>query len=152
MRAFGFALALWGSTLFAQNVDHGDVITPDVMNWQPASMFPPGAQVAMLVGNPGKPGDAVVMRLKFPPHFTIPPHIHPGPEIATVISGEIGTKGGTTVEKSARLLPAGTTWVYPPRHPHYAWTGDSEAVVQVQFTAPGGITYVNPADDPRRKK
>jgi hypothetical protein len=26
-----------------------------------------------------------------------------------------------------------------------------EAILQVQFTGPGGIDYINPADDPRKK-
>ena len=34
---------------------------------------------------------------------------------------------------------------------HYAWaTGDT--VVQVHAIGPWGITYVNPADDPRKAK
>ncbi len=90
------------------------------------------------------------MRIKFPPHFTMPPHTHPYAEVVTVVSGHIGTNGGTRAEKVGRLLPPGSLWVYPARHPHYAWTGDYEAVLQVQFTGPAGIEYINPADDPRR--
>jgi quercetin dioxygenase-like cupin family protein len=111
-----------------------------------------GVLVATLAGNPVATGDTVVMRIKFPPHFTMPPHTHPYSEVVTVVSGHIGTNGGTRAEKVGRLLPPGSLWVYPARHPHYAWTGDYEAVLQVQFTGPAGITYVNPADDPRRQK
>jgi hypothetical protein len=42
-------------------------------------------------------------------------------------------------------------WVYPAKHAHYAWTGKEEAILQVQFTGPGGIDYINLADDPRKK-
>ena len=42
-------------------------------------------------------------------------------------------------------------WVYPAKHAHYAWTGDGEAILQVQYTGPGGIEYINPADDPRKQ-
>ena len=31
------------------------------------------------------------------------------------------------------------------------WTGDEQAILQVQFIGPGGIDYINPADDPRKK-
>ena len=31
-------------------------------------------------------------------------------------------------------------------------TGPEEAVLQVQFTGPGGIDHVNPADDPRKAR
>jgi hypothetical protein len=49
------------------------------------------------------------------------------------------------------MLKVGSLWVYPARHAHYAWTGNEEAILQVQFTSPGGIDYINPADDPRKK-
>ena len=48
-------------------------------------------------------------------------------------------------------LKAGSLWVYPAKHAHYAWTGNEGAILQVQFTSPGGIDYINPADDPRKK-
>jgi hypothetical protein len=48
-------------------------------------------------------------------------------------------------------LKPGSLWVYPAKHPHYAWTGNEEGILQVQFVGPGGIDYVNPADDPRKK-
>ncbi len=92
------------------------------------------------------------MRIKFPPHFTMPPHTHPYSEVVTVVSGHVGTNGGTKAEKVGGLLPPGSLWLYPARHPHYAWTGDYEAVLQVQFTGPAGIEYVNPADDLGRRK
>lgn len=145
----GFALACCASAVYGQDVTHSAVIKPDTLKWQPSPIFPKGVLVASLIGDPAKTGDNVVLRVKFPANFIMPPHTHPGPEVVTVISGEIGTSSGTTVEKAGPLLPPGSMWVYPPRHPHYAWSGDKEAVVQVQFTAPGGMTYVNPADDPR---
>jgi hypothetical protein len=42
-------------------------------------------------------------------------------------------------------------WVYPAKQAHYAWTGNEGAILQVQFTSPGGIDYINAADDPRKK-
>ncbi len=39
----------------------------------------------------------------------------------------------------------------PPTHPHFAWTGGQEAVVQVHGYGPTDLTFVNPADDPRTK-
>jgi len=38
----------------------------------------------------------------------------------------------------------------PPRTPHYARTR-GETIIQLHGTGPWGITYVNPADDPRPK-
>ncbi|WP_247355923.1 cupin domain-containing protein [Bradyrhizobium sp. 160] len=81
----------------------------------------------------------------------MPPHTHPYSEVVTIISGDIGTSHGDTFEKKGELLKPGSLWVYPAKHSHYAWTGNEEAVLQVQFVGPGGIDYINPADDPRKK-
>jgi hypothetical protein len=69
----------------------------------------------------------------------------------TLISGSAGTSHGEKFEKNGEMLKPGALWVYPAKHAHYAWTGTEEAILQVQFIAPGGIDYVNPADDPRKK-
>jgi hypothetical protein len=49
------------------------------------------------------------------------------------------------------LLKPGSLWVYPAKHPHYAWTGTDGGVLQVQYIGPGGIDYINPEDDPQKK-
>ena len=143
-------LMLAGATL-AQDGRHTTVITPDAVQWAENPAFPKGVQIATLVGDPMKAGETVVQRIKFPPNFTMPPHTHPFSEVVTVISGNIGTNAGEKPEKKGDLLKPGAMWVYPAKHAHYAWTGDAEAVLQVQYTGPGGIDYVNPADDPRKK-
>jgi quercetin dioxygenase-like cupin family protein len=81
----------------------------------------------------------------------MPPHTHPYSEVVTVISGNIGTSHGETLEKKGELLKPGSLWVYPAKHPHFAWTENEEGILQVQFVGPGGIDYINPADDPRKK-
>jgi quercetin dioxygenase-like cupin family protein len=81
----------------------------------------------------------------------MPPHTHPYSEVVTIISGNVGTSHGEKFEKKGELLKPGSLWVYPARHAHYAWTGDEEGILQVQFVGPGGIDYVSPADDPRKR-
>lgn len=148
----GACVALCASPLTAQVARDTAVTAPDSLEWQANPAFPKGVLVATLVGNPAAAGDTVVMRIKFPPHFIMPPHTHPYSEVVTVVSGHVGTNGGAKAEKIGGLLPPGSLWVYPARHADYAWTGDYEAVLQVQFAGPAGIEYVNPADDPRRQK
>ena len=126
-------------------------VLPDALVWKTNPAFPQQVQIATLVGDPTKPGNTVVLRLKFPANFQMPPHTHPYAEVVTIISGNIGTNHGETVDRSGDLLHPGALWVYPAKHAHYAWTGNDEAILQVQFTGPGGIEYVNPADDPRKQ-
>jgi quercetin dioxygenase-like cupin family protein len=126
-------------------------VTPDTLTWKENPAFPKGVQIAILVGDPAKAGEVVVMRIKFPANFQMPPHTHPYSEVVTVISGTIGSTHGEKFEKKGEMLKPGSLWVYPAKHAHYAWTEDEEGILQVQFTGPGGIDYVNPADDPRKK-
>jgi quercetin dioxygenase-like cupin family protein len=126
-------------------------VTPDALTWKDNPAFAKGVQTVVLVGDPTKTGDVVVMRIKFPANFQMPPHTHLYSEVVTIISGNIGTSHGEKFEKNGELLKPGSLWVYPAKHAHYAWTGNEEGVLQVQFLGPGGIDYINPADDPRKK-
>jgi quercetin dioxygenase-like cupin family protein len=130
--------------------DHHVVITQDQLRWEDAKMLPPGAKVAVLEGDPFKEG-FFTMRLKFPAGYRIPPHFHPVPERVTVLSGTFHVGPGETFdEKGGKALPAGSYTIMPPQMRHFAWA-DDETVVQLSTIGPWGITYVNPADDPRKQ-
>jgi quercetin dioxygenase-like cupin family protein len=139
---------LVGSAL-AQDAMKGIVVTPDALTWKDNPALPKGAQVATILGDPTK-AEVVVQRVKLPPNYQIPPHTHPYVEIATVISGTYGTGEGEKLEKKDQMLKAGSLYTHPAKHPHYAWAGNEEAIVQIQYTGPAGIDYINPADDPRK--
>lgn len=51
--------------------------------------------------------------------------------------------------KTHALAP-GDVSIMQARTQHFAWTSE-ETVLQLHGTGPWGITYINPADDPRRK-
>lgn len=108
-----------------------------------------GAQTVILFGDPTK-ADTIVQRVKFPPHFKVPPHTHPYAEMVTVLSGTYWNAMGDDMEKGVMLNP-GSAFVLPANHIHRVWTGDEETILQITFTGPGGITFVNPDDDPRKK-
>jgi len=92
-------------------------VTPDALAWKENPAFPKGVQIATLVGDPTKAGDVVVLRIKFPPNFQMPPHTHPYSEVVTIISGNIGTSHGEKFEKKGELLKPGSLWVYPATTP-----------------------------------
>jgi quercetin dioxygenase-like cupin family protein len=142
-------IALAGPAL-AQDAMMGIVVKPDALTWKDSPILPKGAQFVTILGDPTK-AEMVVQRVKFPPNYQIPPHTHPFVEIATVISGTVGTGKGEKLEKTGEMLKAGSLYTHPAKHPHYTWTGSEEAIVQIQFTGPGGIDYINPADDPRKR-
>jgi hypothetical protein len=127
-------------------------LTPDKLQWQAAPpSLPPGAQVAMLEGNPARPG-YFCMRIRFPQNYSIPPHWHPNHERVTVISGTLFLGQGETFdEPSAQALTPGSYSTMPPRMRHYGYTRQP-AEIQLTTIGPWAINYLNPADDPRNKK
>ena len=88
-------------------------VTPDALTWKENPAFPKDVQIATLVGDPTKAGDVVVLRIKFPPNFQMPPHTHPYSEVVTLISGPVGTSHGEKFEKNGEMLKPGSMWVYP---------------------------------------
>lgn len=112
--------------------------------------LPAGAQLAVLHGDPGKPGP-FVMRLRFPAGYSVAPHWHPVTETVTIISGNLMFGMGDKADRSAaKPYGPGGFVVTGPKENHYAFT-DSGATIQVAAEGPFQITYVNPADDPRAK-
>jgi quercetin dioxygenase-like cupin family protein len=147
------ALALAGtaSTAPAQAAEEHKIVSPQEIQWGPApAVLPYGAEAAVLYGDPTKEG-LFALRLKLPAGYSVPPHTHPVQEVVTVISGTFRLGTGETANKSAaRALPAGSFFALPPGTAHYAST-DEETIVQISTVGPWGLTYVNPADDPRQK-
>jgi hypothetical protein len=93
-------LLLFVGAASAADVAHSNVIKPDTLTWKDNPAFPKGVKIAVLVGDPSKTGDTVVMRIKFPANFQMPPHTHPYSEVVTVISGHIGTNSGEKVDRT----------------------------------------------------
>ena len=121
------------------------------LKWAPSAVLPKGAEGAVLIGDPTKIGDIVVVRTKFPANYEVPAHTHPFTETITVISGSVGFGMGEKKDKTAPMAKPGAVFLNPANHAHTVWTGDEPAVIQVQYIGPGGIAFVNPADDPRKK-
>jgi len=128
------------------------VSTPDSIKWgDPPPILEPGAQFAVLSGNPTAAGPYVI-RLKMPDGYKVMPHWHPTTENVTVVSGEFHVGMGDKFEESGmHAMPAGSFVAMPPHMHHYA-VAKGETVVQVHGQGPFKLTYVNPSDNPAKKK
>lgn len=126
-------------------------VQADIYNWAAAPpVFPAGAQMAVLHGDPTKSGTFVV-RLRFPANYEVAAHYHPTDEHVTIISGEMSLGMGDKLDRAkADALKPGGYVALPAKMSHYVWT-DSGVVLQVQAEGPFALTYVNPADDPTRQ-
>lgn len=134
----------------ASHPDHV-MMTPDDHAWSdaPASL-PEGARVMVIEGNPAAEG-AFTMRLWLPANYTIAPHVHPADEHVTVISGDLYMGLGETFDEGrAEALPPGSFAMMKMGTAHYAFTR-GEAVIQLHGIGPWGLTYIDPADDPRNE-
>lgn len=111
-----------------------------------------GIQMVVLKGDPNKPGVYTIM-LRVPAHKKIAAHSHRDDRVATVISGtwHIGYGEGFD-EAKLKALPPGSFYTEPPSVAHFAETGDEAVVVQITGFGPSSTDYVDPTEDPRKRK
>jgi quercetin dioxygenase-like cupin family protein len=122
--------------------------------WGPAPpMLPPGAEIAVLAGNP-MGTSAYTVRLKFPANYAIPAHSHPTDEHVVVTSGAVTFGMGDKLVKGAasnKTLAPGGFALMPAGMNHFAYT-TGETTIVLYGQGPVEFKYVNPADDPRNAK
>jgi quercetin dioxygenase-like cupin family protein len=122
---------------------------PQEFKWGPApAVFPPGAQMAVLQGDPSST-NLFTVRLRMPDGYKIPPHTHPTDENVTVVAGTFRVGMGKKFESKGMLtLGSGGFVTAPANEAHYA-VAQGPTIVQVHAMGPFAMTYVNPADTPK---
>jgi hypothetical protein len=127
--------------------------TPGEVPYGPAPSFvQPGAQLAVLEGNPLASSGDYTVRLKMPDGYRIAPHWHPQRENVTVLSGTLKLGMGDRFDETGMMsLPAGSFGYLDPDMHHYVMAA-GDVVVQIHGKSPVQFNYVNPEDDPGRKK
>jgi quercetin dioxygenase-like cupin family protein len=146
MRLWEFRFAVSCSVVLVAVVGSGSVgaakgepafvrITPAEVQWRdiPESH---GAQQAILVGDPDKPGMYVV-RVKFPAHVMTAPHWHPNARYVTVLEGTwyAGIGESFDVAKAVPLKP-GSFMLHPAKAVHWDGSAGNETVI-VQIVGMG---------------
>jgi quercetin dioxygenase-like cupin family protein len=127
------------------------VIHSEDIVWKPFPAFPTAARIAVLVGEPSKPG-AYLIRVKLPAGTKMLAHSHPEDRIYTVISGVFYIGLGDEFDESKLSANApGSVLVLPGGQPHFHWAKSGEYVTQVSAIGPLGLTYVDPLNDPRNR-
>ena len=122
------------------------------LHWGPApAVFPAGAKMAVVSGDPGKSG-LFTIELSMPAGYKIPPHFHPTAEHVEVKRGTFLVGMGDLLDlKATKAMTVGDTGTIPALGHHFA-AAKSPVVVAVTAKGPFGMTYVNPKDDPQRPK
>jgi quercetin dioxygenase-like cupin family protein len=127
-------------------------VYPENIKWTSFPAFPPSASIALLVGDPNK-AEPYLARVSVPSGTILMPHTHPENRIYTVISGIFYIGIGDRFDASKlKAYPPGSVFVLPGNTPHFHWARSGAYVTQVTANGPLGLSYINPADDPRNKK
>jgi quercetin dioxygenase-like cupin family protein len=125
--------------------------TPGELEWTAAPSVGPGAMIAVIEGDL-KAAEPFTFRLKVPANSKIGVHTHPVAERVTVISGTFYFATGDKADPAmTKAYQAGDILIIPAGMPMYATTKDQEAVLQLHGIGPWGLSYLDPADDPRNQ-
>lgn len=132
----------------AESTAQAIFLNTDDLRWHNAPpSLPKGAEMAVLFGDPAKPGP-FVLRFKTPGEYKIPPHFHSRAETLTVLSGRLYLGGGETFDPArAHTLNVGAFHYLPAKVPHFAFS-KAPTMVEIHGEGPFDIVYLNPADDP----
>jgi hypothetical protein len=105
----------------------------------------PPISVAVLSGDPTKPGVPFVLWIKNPAGYRVAPHWHPTDEHITMIQGTYCLGVGDKFDESrCDEMPAGSYAFMPKRMHHFAMA-KTEAIGQAHGIGPFKIVWVNPA-------
>jgi quercetin dioxygenase-like cupin family protein len=108
---------------------------PDQIKWTDSASK--GAKVAVLFGDPSKPGLYIEL-LKWAPHYMSRPHYHPHDRYLTVISGTWWVGTGAKYDPDSTVpLPAGTFVTHFGNQIHFDGAKDEETVIEVVGEGPG---------------
>ena len=117
--------------------------------WKIFPAFPAGARLAVLVGDPTKPGPYLI-RVKIPAGVKMLPHKHSEDRLYTVISGVFYIGLGEKFDETKLTAHApGSVLVLPGGQPHFHWAKSGDYITQVNAIGPLGLAYIEPANDPR---
>ena len=122
--------------------------------WGPApAVFPRGARMAVVSGDPGKAGPFTV-QLSMPNGYRIPPHWHPSDEHVVVKTGILLVGMGDTMNKAsmkkAMRLKKGESGDVKANMRHFAMMR-GHTLIEVSSQGPFVLTNVNAADDPQKR-
>jgi quercetin dioxygenase-like cupin family protein len=105
-------------------------ILPEDIEWEPFPAFPASARLAIVVGEPTKPGPYVI-RVKVPSGVKLMPHRHPEDRIYTVMSGVFYIGLGDKFDgDKVTAYPPGSVIVLPGDTWHFHWAKSGEYVTR----------------------
>ena len=117
---------------------------PDQIPWGPVNAA--GAQSAVVVGDPTKPGFYMVYNKWTKGNHFSHPHFHPNDRYIVVLQGTwwVGTGPKFDPEHGTTAMPAGSFVTHFGRQVHYDGAKDEEVIVQIIGIGPSNTTLIDP--------
>jgi quercetin dioxygenase-like cupin family protein len=141
---------LLATILFATSRDLGaqEAVSATALQWTPATLFPPGALLAVASGDPASPGQTIA-QLFLPDGYIMPPHLHPMDVRLKVRQGMLLVGMGDRLDvHNATVLRTGDS-AQAPAGTHHSWIARGATIVSLTFDGPYTITYVNAYQAPK---
>ena len=131
-------LGLACGLLQAAELDPAAVVytLPDKVKWEAISGFP-GAERAVMVGDPSKPGFYAVMTKWLRGNHFSRPHFHPNDRFITVLKGTWWVGSGTKFDPDSTVpMPAGTFVTHYAKQVHFDGAKDEDAILLIVGDGP----------------
>lgn len=110
---------------------------PNQIHWVDDAI---GAKMAVLVGDPSKPGLYIAL-VKWTPHHMSHPHWHPNDRFIIVLSGTWWVGTGTKFDPDRTVpMPAGSFVTHFGKQVHYDGAKDEDAVLEIVGEGPATAT------------
>jgi uncharacterized RmlC-like cupin family protein len=146
-------LAFCASLFVAVRPAPQNAFTPETIKYGPVPPFlQPGAQLAVLEGDPMAATGDFTIRLKMPSGYKVAPHTHPHRENVTVLSGTLKVGMGDKFDESQMMSFGADSFAYLDPNMHHYAMASGETVIQIHGMSPAQFIYINPDDDPSKKK
>jgi hypothetical protein len=126
------------ASLRAAEVDPAAVTytLPDKIKWEAIPGFP-GAERAVMAGDPSRPGFDAVMVKWLPGHHFSRPHFHPNDRFITVLKGTWWVGTGRKFDPDGTVpMPAGTFVTHYGKQVHFDGAKDEEAILLIVGDGP----------------
>lgn len=121
---------------------------PGSPHWSVPPVLPPGAFIAVVSGDPTRPG-AFTLLVSMPDGYRIPPHSHPSYEHVEVKEGALLVGTGDELDpKMTQVLAAGDSATAPAGLHHFS-VAKGRTLLSATFMGPYTITYVRAEDAPK---
>jgi len=137
-----FTIAAANTTGMSGVANAAKIVTPDDVKWIPSKQLA-NVKVAIMDGDPKKPGSPYTLRLKLPDGYTIPLHWHPDTERLTILSGTVMFGAGNKMDRSKTTALGPGSYVVIPAYVRHWVTAKGATIFQVSGVAPFTVNFIN---------